>query len=107
MDESQAISAFEALTAPTRLANLRHLVTRGPDGASAGAIASVVGAQSSRAAFHLNKLKQSGLVTSQKVSRQIIYRIDFDRLGDLIAFLVEDCCAGSVELKSCCSVTLT
>lgn len=107
MNESQAISAFEALTDATRLAILRHLVSQGPDGASAGAIATAVGAQSSRAAFHLNKLKQAGLVTAQRRSRQIIYRIDFDLLGRLIAFLVEDCCAGSTTLKSCCKGALS
>lgn len=105
MDESQAISAFEALTDGTRLAILRYLVSRGPDGAAAGEIGTAVGAQSSRAAFHLAKLKQAELVRAERVSRQIIYRIDYQRLGALIDFLIEDCCSGSQVLKDCCHST--
>ncbi|MEL6167286.1 MAG: helix-turn-helix transcriptional regulator [Pseudomonadota bacterium] len=102
MDESQAIPAFEALTDATRLSILRFLVTRGPNGATAGEIGLSVGAQSSRAAFHLAKLRQSGLVHAEKVSRNVIYRIDFEKLGALIDYLIEDCCAGSTALKTCC-----
>lgn len=103
MDESQAIPVFEALTDGTRLAILRFLVSRGPDGASAGEIGSAVGARSSRAAFHLSKLKGAELVRAERVSRQTIYRVDFGRLGDLIRFLIDDCCSGSSTLKNCCN----
>ena len=103
MNESQALAAFSALTDPTRLAILRHLVTKGAEGASAGEIGAAVTASPSRAAFHLSTLKQAGLLTSEKVSRNVIYRVNFARMGALVAYLVEDCCAGDARVKSCCA----
>lgn len=107
MDESQAVDCFAALTDTTRLAILRHLVRQGPDGATAGQIADAIGATPSRAAFHLSTLKQAGVLTAQKVSRNVIYRVDFDRIGQLVAYLVEDCCAGDGRLKRCCGPLFT
>lgn len=102
MDQSQAISAFAALTDPTRLAILRLLVRKGAEGATAGEIGAAVDAKPSRATFHLSTLKQAGLLRSEKVSRNVIYRVDFARIGALVAYLVEDCCAGDARVKSCC-----
>ena len=102
MDEGQALQAFSALSEPTRLAILRFLVTRGPGGAAAGEIGEAVGFTSSRGSFHLSALARAGLLTSEKVSRQVIYRADFERLGALVGYLIHDCCAGDPRVLACC-----
>ena len=103
MDEGQALAAFSALSEPTRLAILRFLVQRGPEGAPAGEIGESVGFTSSRGSFHLAALARAGLLTSEKVSRQVIYRADFDRLAALAGYLIHDCCAGDPRVLACCA----
>lgn len=102
MDESQALNAFGALSEATRLRMLRYLVAQGDKGASAGEVAEAVGASSSRSSFHLATLFRAGLLRSEKQARQVIYRADYDNLGALAAFLLEDCCAGHPQVLACC-----
>jgi len=102
MDESQALRAFSALSDPTRLKILRFLVVKGGDGASAGDIGAVVGASSSRASFHLSALSLAGLITPERQSRSIIYRVDFATMGGLANYLIQDCCAGNSPVAACC-----
>lgn len=98
MDETKALRALAALSQETRLQIVRLLVQAGPGGMAAGAIGDAVGASSSRASFHLAHLEQSGLVTSRRDSRSIIYRAAFDTLSGLVVFLMEDCCQGKAEI---------
>lgn len=44
--------------------------------------------------FHLAHLARVGLVDSQRESRFIRYRVNFDAMDDLIAFLTDNCCQG-------------
>ncbi|WP_425053211.1 ArsR/SmtB family transcription factor [Psychromarinibacter sp. S121] len=103
MEESQALKALAALSDATRLRVLRYLVSVGEDGAAAGVIGAEVGAQPSRLSFHLAGLAQAGLITSERVSRQVIYRVDFDALGGLMGYLIEDCCGGHPSVRACCA----
>lgn len=104
MDESQAVAAFGALAQETRLRILRFLVTMGADGAPAGTVGRAVGASTSRLSFHLAALEAAGLVRSERVSRNIVYRADFARIGALLAFLLEECCARHPEVAACCGL---
>ena len=103
MDQGQAVAALGALAQETRLEIVRYLVRRGADGAPAGEIAAHVGATSSRASFHLASLEKAGLVSAERISRHIVYRARLDHLGGMIAYLLEDCCGGSEEVRRCCS----
>lgn len=99
MDETQALAAFAALSQETRLRIVRLLVTAGPRGLPAGEIgAAMGGATSSRMSFHLGHLEQSGLVTSRREGRLVIYSATLPALSDLIAFLMRDCCQGHPEI---------
>lgn len=102
MDDAQAIDALGALAQQTRLEIVRFLVRQGGEGASAGAIAEAAGAAPSRASFHLAALERAGLVLGERVSRRIVYRVDVERLGELVAFLLEDCCADDPIVRRCC-----
>ena len=102
MEETQAIVVLGALSQETRLRIVRHLVGCGTEGASAGEIAKVVGATSSRASFHLSALEKAGVITSERRSRSVIYRAEFDLLGGLISFLLNDCCGAHPDIRRCC-----
>jgi len=105
MNESQAIDSLAALSHETRLKIVRHLVVQGDEGASAGAIGEAVDAAPSKITFHISALERAGLVSSERVSRQIIYRIEFSHMGKLIAYLMHDCCGGNTKVLSCCGVS--
>lgn len=47
---------------------------------------------------HLNKLSQAGLVSSRREGRSVICRADFEVLGTLLLYLVEDCCMGNARV---------
>lgn len=109
MDERQALSAFGALAQETRLRIVRLLVTAGPDGMAAGAIADAAGVSASNVSFHLKELTQAGLATAKREARSIYYAADYGGLSGLIQFLMRDCCAGHPDIclpaaaLSCCT----
>lgn len=109
MDERQALGAFGALSQETRLQIVRLLVVAGAEGMAAGALAERVEVSPSNISFHLKELERAGLIAQQRESRSIIYRADYDALGGLVRFLMEDCCGGHPEIcapavaaASCC-----
>ncbi|MFT4562634.1 MAG: ArsR family transcriptional regulator [Gammaproteobacteria bacterium] len=104
MQEDHVLEALGALSQETRLRIIRHLVESGPDGASAGDIGSAVEATSSRLSFHLTNLEHAGLVQSQRVSRNIVYRARFDQIGELLNYLLMDCCANHPDIRACCNL---
>ncbi|MEL7026894.1 MAG: metalloregulator ArsR/SmtB family transcription factor [Pseudomonadota bacterium] len=107
MNDESAAALLGALANPTRLGILRHLVKAGADGAPAGEIAGVVNSSPSRASFHLAAMTDLHVLTAERNARQIIYRIDFDVLGGLLNFIIEDCCAGNPTMRACCETTST
>ena len=102
MSEEEAASLFQALSNADRLKVIRALVVAGPEGLDAGDIAEKVQAAPSRASFHLATLTEAGFVRRERHSRHLRYTLDFQRIGQLLTFLMDDCCGGSRELRSCC-----
>ncbi len=105
MNESQVIEMFSALAQDTRLQIVRYLVGCGPEGAPAARIGAEVGASSSRLSFHLAALERAKILASKRVSRSIIYRVDFIELGELTSFLLHDCCQNHPVVSECCRKT--
>ncbi|MBO0134134.1 ArsR/SmtB family transcription factor [Agrobacterium burrii] len=112
MDQRQALGAFAALSQETRLQIVRILVVAGPDGMAAGALAEKVEVSPSNISFHLKELEHSGLIAAQRQSRSIIYTANYESLGGLVRFLMEDCCSGhpeicapAAEVAACCAPT--
>lgn len=109
MEERQALMSFAALSQETRLHIVRMLVVAGPEGMAAGAVAEKAEVSASNVSFHLKELERAGLISQKRESRSIIYTANFDGLGSLIRFLMEDCCAGhpeicapAADLAACC-----
>ena len=104
MKTTRVIDALGALAHEHRLAIYRLLVQRGPEGLPAGAIGERVGLVPSSLTFHLQNLQRAGLITQQRLSRQLIYSADFDAMNGLIGYLTENCCAdGTAECASSCA----
>lgn len=95
MRSNQAIAALAALAQEHRLALFRMLVQAGPDGVAAGALASALGMPSSSLSFHLAQLRESGLVAQRREGRSLIYSASYGAMDALVAYLMENCCAGA------------
>lgn len=93
-----AVEALSALAHASRLAVFRLLVRAGAEGMPAGDIAREIGALPNTLSTHLAILGHAGLVRSRREGRSIIYCADYDRMRDLLGFLVADCCAGRPEI---------
>ena len=98
MEADAAIGALSALAHPGRLAIFRLLVRAGPDGMAAGDIARAVDSLANTLSANLNVLSAAGLVGSRRDGRSIIYRADYEAMSELLAFLMEDCCAGNPQI---------
>lgn len=94
MGSEEAVDAFGSLAQANRLAVFRLLVQAGKEGLSAGEIARALDVPPSSLSFHLSHLARAGLVSQERQSRNLIYRADFARMNDLIAYMLENCCAG-------------
>lgn len=102
MDETGTLAAFASLSNATRLRILRELVTAGPDGIRAGDLADAIGASPSRASFHLSNMSNAGLITSSQSAREVTYRADFEAIGAMIRYFMDDCCARNETVRACC-----
>ena len=100
MEIRSATDAFAALAQETRLAAFRLLVRAGPAGLPAGEIARTLGAVPSTLSTHLGLLQRAGLVTSERRSRQVVYRADYHGAGALMRYLMEDCCKGHPAVRA-------
>ena len=95
MQADHAIAALGALANPHRLALFRLLVRAGGEGLAAGAIAAELGIPNSSLSFHLAHLNQAGLVRQERRGRSLIYTADYAAMNALVAYLMENCCAGA------------
>lgn len=104
MQSEEAVAALAALGQATRLQTFKLLIQAGAEGLRAGDIAATLGVPRNTLSNHLNILTAAALISSQRASREIIYRADLSRLASLTSFLVEGCCAGRAER---CEPTIT
>jgi len=98
MESATAVGALSALAHPGRLEVFRLLVRAGPDGMAAGEVARTTGSLANTLSANLSVLAVAGLVTSRRAGRSIIYAASYDRMRELLAFLMEDCCGGKPEI---------
>lgn len=100
MESSAASAAFSALGHEPRLAVYRLLARAGAAGMAAGDIARATGARPNTLSSNLAILTAAGLITPRRVGRSIIYAVSFDRLGEILAFLVDECCGVLPEFSA-------
>jgi len=103
MDHRRVIAALGALAQETRLDLFRLLVTRGPEGLSAGIIAERLGVQPSSLSFHLAQLVHAGLITQRRLGRQLIYSAEYGTMTALLGYLTENCCGQGASCVPACN----
>ena len=94
MEKSDVIAALAALAQDNRLDAYRLLVQAGPQGMPAGQVSTALGLAPNTLSFHLDRLRQAGLVTQKREGRSLIYAARYDSMNALLGFLTDNCCAG-------------
>ncbi len=98
MELKSAVDGLSALAHEGRLKAFRLLVQAGVMGLPAGEIARRLDVPANSLSANLNVLSHAGLGRSRRQGRSIIYTAEYDRMRDLLGFLVEDCCGGQPEI---------
>lgn len=95
MNEIEAVEALAALAHPLRLRIFRALVVAGEDGLTPGVMSEALKTPSTTLSFHLKELARAGLISQERVSRNLVYRAVFTHMNGLLSFLTENCCQGA------------
>jgi ArsR family transcriptional regulator len=96
METSNAVTALAALAQDNRLEIFRLLVEAGSDGMAAGHVAERLGLAPNTLTFHFDRLRFAGLVSVRRDGRSMIYAARYDAMNELVSFLTENCCQGSL-----------
>ena len=97
MEKIDVVDTLAALAQDTRLDVFRLLVVTGAEGLAAGEIANRLAVAPATLSFHLQQLKQAGLLGVRRDGRSLIYAANFERMGALLDYLTQDCCGGRQE----------
>ncbi|MEI8033450.1 MAG: helix-turn-helix domain-containing protein [Chlorobiaceae bacterium] len=98
MNKITAITIFESLASGVRLEVYRLLVRNGTEGVVAGEIATTLGIPPTNLSFHLKALTHTGLISVEQEGRFQRYRANLSLMGELIAYLTDECCGGNPGL---------
>jgi DNA-binding transcriptional ArsR family regulator len=99
METKIVLAALSALGHESRLAAFRRLVQAGPEGLSVGELRAQLGLPPATLTAHLNVLRAAALVRDEREGRVIRLRADYAQMDALIAYLTENCCAGSATCR--------
>jgi ArsR family transcriptional regulator, arsenate/arsenite/antimonite-responsive transcriptional repressor len=98
MEQTDVVAALAALAQEHRLEAYRLLVQAGHKGLAAGEVATALGMAPNTLSFHLERLRQAGLVTFERHGRSLIYAARFDTMQALLGYLTDNCCGGHPEI---------
>lgn len=91
---SPTARALAALGHDARLSIFRLLVKAGEEGLRVGDIGAHLGLAPSTLAHHLSALVDAGLVVQDKQGREVLNRVDFPAMHQVLSFLTSECCSG-------------
>jgi len=98
MKKPDAIAILAALAQANRLDVFRLLVEAGPEGMPAGHVADSLRISPNALTFHLDRLREAGLVSVRRDGRQMIYAAKIETMNSLTSYLTDHCCQGRPEL---------
>jgi ArsR family transcriptional regulator len=98
MKKQVAVTILSALAQDKRLDVFRLLVEAGPEGMPAGHIASSLRLPPNALTFHLDRLREAGLITVRREGRSMIYSAQFEAMNALASYLTDHCCQGRPDL---------
>ena len=104
MEEKNVVKALAALAQPNRLQVFRSLVVEGKKGATPGQLGESLGVPNATLSFHLKELMSAGLISQERSGRNLIYRVEFEQMNGLLAYLTENCCQGT---EACLEISST
>ncbi len=98
---------FNALGAEPRLRIVRALLRAHPDGMVVGDIQAQLEIPGSTLSHHLERLKHERLITMERQSNFLRYRVNAESLEELLTFLMAECCSNGQVVKvedvlACC-----
>ncbi len=96
MEDKIVVRALTALAQEVRLRVFRALVVAGASGMTPSVIADSLDLPAATLSFHLKELTNAGLVGQERRGRNLIYRVEFATMNQLLAYLTENCCQGEV-----------
>lgn len=99
MEIKDVVKALAALAQPSRLQIFRGLVVAGQEGATPGALAESLAMPATTLSFHLKELLGAGLVSQERSGRHLIYRAEYERMNEVLAYLTANCCQGEPCLE--------
>ncbi len=99
MDISLAAQQLAALSDLNRLRIFRTLVAAAPNGLCVGDLVEAIGISQPTISFHLKELWNQNLLTRRKEGRFVYYQPNFEKMQDLMGFLMENCCEGQYCLE--------
>ena len=105
MSEDQIIKSLAALAHQVRLRVFRALVVAGAEGLTPAVLAEQLGVAATALSFHLKELVNAGLVSQERMSRNLIYRANFAQMDGVLGYLTQNCCAGAaceLDTPVCC-----
>ena len=94
MEENEVVKSLTALAHPVRLQVFRALVVVGKEGLTPGSIAEGLRLPGPTLSFHLKELMHAGLVTQERVGRNLVYRAAYERMNEVLGYLTANCCQG-------------
>ncbi|MDE1980722.1 MAG: winged helix-turn-helix transcriptional regulator [Betaproteobacteria bacterium] len=99
MNEQDTVTALAALAQPVRLKAFRLLVVAGQEGLTPGRMAETLELPAPTLSFHLKELTHAQLVTQEREGRHLIYRANYGRMNEVLAYLTSNCCQGEACLS--------
>jgi len=105
MESKDVVRSLSALAHDLRLEVFRALVVVGQQGITPGTMAEHLGVPAATLSFHLKELMNAGLVSQERLGRNLIYRASFEHMNALLSYLTANCCQGEACLPaatSCC-----
>jgi ArsR family transcriptional regulator len=93
MKSADAVTSLEALAQESRLAIIRLLARRGPEGFTPGQLSEKLPVAAVTLSFHLKVLHPSGLLNFRREGRFLYYSPNFPHMNELLEFLADNCCS--------------
>jgi DNA-binding transcriptional ArsR family regulator len=100
LDSDTASTLFGQLGNSTRLNIVRLLVRAGQEGLPVGEIQSHLVIPGSTLSHHLTHLRGVGLIWQEREGAVLRCYLDYKKLEDLAAYLMEECCTGIPTLEA-------
>ena len=91
-----AAPMLAALGSEVRLGLFRQLLRAGNDGISVTGLQRISGIPPSTLGHHITALASVGLVSQERLGRELICRAEYADIRRLSAFLLTECCADAV-----------